>query len=442
MNGRRVPTWRVSVYLLYDLLLLAAGLVLIPYYHLRGLLYGKSRRGVRERLGFYLPSLLNSLRGREVIWIHAVSVGETRAAIPLIKTLRKTYPDAALLLSNMTETGHAVSSGTRELDARIFLPFDLSWVVRKALRRLRPTMILIVETEIWPNLVRLAHAEGIPVILVNGRISDRSFPRYLMGRFLLEPILQQFSFFCMQAVPDAQRILALGAPADRVTITGNLKFDMAGIHHDAEGSSIRERLRLAASPQVWVAGSTHAGEEEAVVNSYLELIREGRELLLILVPRHPERSRSVGEMLAGKGLRYRLRSKTGSHGSPLPAGEVLLVDTVGEMLTFYGIADLVYVGGSLVPVGGHNILEASLMKRPVLFGPHMENFKEIAQLMLQIGGGMQVADGGELTRAVRWLLEDPAGRLRMGEAGFSLLESNQGATEQTLEVIDSVRKGP
>lgn len=429
------------MYLLYDLLLFAAGLALIPYYHLRGLRHGKSHRGVRERLGLYLPRFLESIQGRDVIWIHAVSVGETRAAIPLIKALRKTYPEAALLLSNLTETGRAVADGIPELDGRIFLPYDLSWVVRKAFRTLRPRMILIVETEIWPNFVRHAHTHGIPLVLVNGRISDRSYPRYRLIRSFLQPILERFTSFCMQTDLDAERIRALGAPKERVSVTGNMKFDM-GEGPSTNSSSARESLRLAAGPMIWVAGSTHAGEEEMVVASYQDLVRQGCDLLLILVPRHPERCRSVEEMLSEKGVRHRLRSRCGHADSDLGKGDVLLVDTVGEMLFFYGLADLVYVGGSLVPVGGHNILEASLMKKPVVFGPHMHNFKDIARMVLETGGGLRVEDGAHLTLAVRRLLDDPAERSRMGESGRRLLQSNQGATSQTLSIIDGIRNGP
>lgn len=430
------------MYLLYDLILLAAALVLIPWYLLRSLLHGKVRRGIRERLGFYEPDRLEALAGREVIWVHAVSVGETRAAIPLLRALKNAYPQSALVISNVTETGHAVARGIKDVDLCLFFPFDLSWVVRRVLARVRPSLIVIVETEIWPNFVRLARLAGIPVVLVNGRISDRSFPRYLRIRPLLRPVLEQFSAFCMQTGPDADRIRSMGAPSDRVNVTRNLKFDMqANLPDHAAEALMRRAFRLLDGSSVWVAGSTHAGEEEIIVDVYRQVVAQRSNVNLVLVPRHPERCRLVGEMLRGRGIPFVFRSSVESLNRHLGSGEVLLVDTVGEMLKFYSMADLVFVGGSLVPVGGHNVLEASLLKKAVIFGPYMHNFKEISKLLIDIGGGVQIGDSGELAAAVRQLLDDVEMRRSMGERGHSLLKDNAGATEQTLEVIRRVAGG-
>lgn len=424
------------MYLLYDLILLASSLVLVPYYFLRGLKYGKMRRGVRERLGFYLPGRLAPLDGKQVIWIHAVSVGETRAAVPLLKSLRQAYPEAALVLSNITETGHAIATGIKDVDLCLFFPFDLSWVVRRVLRQVRPALVIIVETEIWPNFVRIAHASNIPVVLVNGRISDRSFPRYMRVRTLLRPILENFDAFCMQSQGDAERIRRMGAHPDRVAVTGNLKFDLQVPSPGSEAIGVlRRSFRLPPELPVWVAGSTHAGEEEAVVDAFRQLCENGREIVLVLVPRHPERCRMVAQMLAGRGISVQLRSRIEERLEPLRPGEVLLVDSLGEMLKFYAVADLVFVGGSLVPVGGHNVLEASAMEKPVLFGPHMQNFKEIAGLLLASGGGLQVDGPLELTSTVERLLASPDSRRAMGEAGNVLFRQNAGATRHTLEVI-------
>jgi len=424
------------VYLLYDLILLVAAAFLIPWFLLRGLRHGKVRRGIRERLGIYEAGRLAPLAGRKVIWVHAVSVGETRAAIPLVRALKAAYPQNALVLSNVTETGHAIAGGIKEVDLCIFFPFDLSWVVRRVLVRIKPSLIVIVETEIWPNFVRLAHQSGIPVLLVNGRISDRSYPRYRRARWLFRPILEQFSAFCMQTVQDAERIRGMGAPPERVEVTRNLKFDMQTTLPDpTAAASLRQSLGLPERASIWVAGSTHAGEEEVVLDVYRQLVEEGRDLVLVLVPRHPERCRGIGEMLSGRGITFVRRTAAGSSARPLAPGEVLLVDTVGEMLKLYAVADLVFVGGSLVAVGGHNILEASLLKKPVIFGTYMHNFKEISELLLKVGGGIQVASSAELVAAVRRLLDNDAEGRRMGERGHALLEANAGATEHTLAVI-------
>lgn len=425
------------MYLLYDLILLASAAVLIPYYLFRGWRRGKVRRGIRERLGFYTAGQLSQVAGRMVLWVHAVSVGETRAAVPLLKRLKSLYPEHLLVLSNVTETGRQIALDLREVDLCLFFPFDLSWVVRRVLRQVRPDAIVIVETEIWPNFIHGASRAGIPVILVNGRISDRSFPRYRLARKLIAPILDQLSAFCMQTELDAQRIVAMGARSERVSVTGNLKFDMQ-VH--PVDSAERERLRgaflLPDGAVIWVAGSTHAGEEEIVTGVYRDLVASGESLFLILVPRHPERCRAVREMLVGQGLGVGLRSVLEKRQSPFAPGEILLVDTLGEMLTFYALADLVFVGGSLVPIGGHNVLEASLMEKPVVFGGYMNNFKEISSLLLNEGAGLVVNDRLELMGAVRQLLGDPSRRAAMGRAGAALLERNAGATDKTVAVID------
>jgi len=424
------------VFLLYDLILSLATLVLLPYYLLRGLRHGKVRQGIRERLGVLPAERLAPLAGRPVIWVHAVSVGETRAAVPLIKALKSRYPNHAIVLSNVTETGHGVARGLRDVDLCLFFPFDLSWVVRRVFAAVKPQLAVIVETEIWPNFVRQCQKDAIPVLLVNGRISDRSFPRYRRVRWLLQPVLRRFSAFCMQSELDAERIIAMGAPAERVEVTRNLKFDMQAKTPDvSELAQLRQTFHLAADTKIWVAGSTHAGEEESVALAFGELLAAGQSLVLVLVPRHPERCRGVAEMLASRGFSVTLRSKISERSSPLHGGEVLLVDSIGEMMSFYALADLVFVGGSLVNIGGHNILEASLLKKPVIFGPYMQNFKEISRLLIEANGGVCVATESELEPAVARLLADADLRQAMGQGGYGLLAENAGATDHTLRVV-------
>ncbi|MDT8444704.1 MAG: 3-deoxy-D-manno-octulosonic acid transferase [Desulfuromonadales bacterium] len=425
------------VYLLYDLTLYASALFLVPYYLYRGLRYGKTRHGLRERLGIYAQDFRQLLHGRKVIWVHAVSVGETRAAIPLLKAMRERYPEALLLLSNVTETGREIAIGVTEIDHYIFFPFDLRWIVRKALNLIRPDIVIIIETEIWPNFVMEAKRLNIPVVLVNGRISDRSFPRYRMAGKVLLPVLKSIADFCMQSEQDSRRIRHLGAPTGRVRVTGNLKFDMQPPqikHVDLE--SLKNELKLPENGRIWVAGSTHDGEETQLVNVYLELRKICPELFLVLVPRHPERCRQVQEELGKLEIAATLRSTLPQLNRTLQAGEVMIVDTLGEMLMLYALADLVFVGGSLVNIGGHNVLEAALLKKPVLYGSYMQNFKEIARLVRAAHAGLQVKDSDDLYRQMRILLENPDEARRIGENGYHLLEENRGATQKTLEVID------
>ncbi|OGR33821.1 MAG: hypothetical protein A2005_03890 [Desulfuromonadales bacterium GWC2_61_20] len=422
-------------FLLYDLLLLAATLVLLPWYLLRRSIGGKARQGLRERLGGNPGGRFKHDPSRPLIWVHAVSVGETRAAIPLLRELKASFPEARLVLSSVTETGRAIAEGIAEVDELIYFPVDLSFVVRRVLARLRPTLIVIVETEIWPNFVRAAGTAGIPVVLVNGRISDRSFPRYLRLRPLLRPVLAQIGRFCMQSVVDGERIAALGAPPEYILVTGNIKYDMAYAAAAADRAALRQNYRLPEQVPVWVAGSTHAGEEEAVLRIYRQLLAAGREVLLVLVPRHPQRFAAVAAVLAAQQFSFVRRSQLSATTPLLAPGSVLLGDTLGEMLHLYAAADVVFVGGSLVPTGGHNILEASLVHRPVLFGPHMQNFREIAARVGSAAAGIQVADEAELLAALAQLLAAPEEAAAMGERGFAFLKENAGATAATVAAL-------
>lgn len=427
------------MYLLYNILLLLLALPVLAGHLLHGLLRGRRRQGVRERFGYYAQERLAPLIGKKTVWVHAVSVGETQAAAPLVKALKSRYPDWAVVLTNVTETGHRVAKGIDGVDLCLYFPYDFFWTVRRVFSKLKPALVVVVETEIWPNFVRTARRCGVPTVLVNGRISDRSFPRYSRMRFFIKPVLQQFSRFCMQSAVDAQRIEAMGAPAERIEVTRNLKFDMqTGGLNEQDPAPIRRKYSIPADSRVFVAGSTHVGEEEQVVDVYRRLLKNHPDLCLVLVPRHPDRCRAVGELLSSSNLPYSLRSEIEGTPGPMASGNVLLVDTVGELLQFYAVADLIFVGGSLVPIGGHNILEAALLKKPVLFGPHMHNFKEISRLLVKAGGGLVVADGEEFFRVATNLLEEPERCQEMGAKGYALLQDNRGATERTLHAIERI----
>lgn len=420
---------------LYDLLLLLVTVALIPWYLLRRAFGLRSRSGLRERFGFYSPQRLSAINGRPVIWIHAVSVGETRAAISLIKKLRQTWPDHALVLTNVTETGHEVAETIAELDLCLFFPLDLSPVIRSVLDQLKPDLIIIVETEIWPNLIQIAAARDIPLALVNGRISDRSYPRYLRFKPLLARLLQQVSLFSMQSSTDSERIIALGASSERVVTSGNLKFDMAVNLNNVDPALLRSCYRLPESLTLWICGSTHDGEEAALLQCYRTLLDRGAELSLILVPRHPPRIPAVCELLTALRLPFRLRSQLTESTPLLATGEILLVDTLGELLPLYAASDLVFVGGSLVPVGGHNLLEAALVGRPVIFGPHIHNFREISQLILDAGAGSQIQSADQLPELIAHYLQDPLLGRKQGRAGLELIATHAGATDRTVALL-------
>ena len=423
---------------LYDLLLLLVAIGMIPWYLLRRAFGLRSRSGLRERFGWYPSQRLAAINGRPLIWIHAVSVGETRAAIPLIKELRQAWPEHALILTNVTETGHEVATTMAELDLCLFFPLDLSFVIRRVLDRLQPTLIVIVETEIWPNLIHTAALRHIPMALVNGRISDRSYPRYLWWKPILAPLLQQVSLFCMQSSVDSERMIALGARPESVVSSGNLKFDMPMNLAEADPVILRGNYRLPMDIPIWACGSTHDGEEAAVLQAYRTLLEQGTDLCLVLAPRHPPRVADICELLTARNFPYRRRSQLAAESPILAKGEVLLVDTLGELLPLYAASDLVFVGGSLVPTGGHNLLEAALVGRPVIFGPHMQNFREISGLILSAGAGSQVLSAEELPALLTRYLQDPQLGQQQGAAGRQLVVTHAGATARTVALLRTV----
>ena len=429
------------IHFLYDIVLWLAALFFIPYHFYRSR-QRKRPTAFAERFGMLAADELAVLDGERPIWVHAVSVGETIAAKPLLKALKERFPGRKIVVSNVTETGRSVALTLSEADLCIYFPFDFGFAVRRILSRIRPSIILVVETEIWPNFLRMARRAEIPVVMVNGRISDRSFAGYLRLGWFFRAVLGDFSWFCMQTCEDARRIIAMGAPSDRIKVTGNLKYDLPiTTVSPLEKEQIRSAFLLPPDVLVFTAGSTHQGEDEVVISAYRQLVATGKKVLMVLVPRHPERAREVAELLKRENMVFALRSGICGRTDPFSPGEALLVDTVGELMKFYAVSDVVFVGGSLVPTGGHNILEPASLRVPVLFGPHMSNFREAAEFILAYGGGMQVEDGDKLAAALERLLDDPVARCAMGENGARLLEENSGSTGLHVMVVERFLKG-
>lgn len=422
------------VHLIYNLLLWLILPLLVPYHAYRSLSRGR-RTAFLERFGMIPPAELAPLRGEGTILVHAVSVGETLAAMPLLKGIRSRFPDKKLVLTNVTETGRSVALKSRAADLCIYFPFDYPFAVRSVLEKTRPDLVVIMETEIWPNFIRQARELGIPVLLANGRISDRSIGRYLRFSWFFGPVLRRVSALCMQTPTDASRITRIGALPRTVHVAGNLKYDIP-VHRPGarEAAAIKAKYGIPEGPFVFTAASTHEGEEAMVVDAYLALLRARPDSFLILAPRHPERAAAVAELLKKSGLPFALRSRLAAAAAP-GAGGVLLLDTVGELAGLYAVSDLVFMGGSLVPTGGHNPLEPAARAVAVLFGPHMHNFREIASLFLAHGGGLQVPDAAALAAEVARLAGDPSARAQMGERGAGILERSAGATERHLEAM-------
>jgi 3-deoxy-D-manno-octulosonic-acid transferase len=430
-------TLDMMIYLLYDTLLLLATPIIISYHLFRSLTRGRPV-ALFERLGMLPDDQKEKISGYDTIWVHAVSVGETIAVKTLLKALKESFPQKKIVLSNVTETGRSIALKVAEADLCIYFPFDYGFAARRIIDSVNPSFIVIAETEIWPNFLKAARKNNIPVILANGRISDRSFKRYNRLKWVFRPVLGDFSAFCMQTKEDSRRIISMGAQPSRVHVTKNLKYDIpvASIPQQRV-CELRDEYRIPRSLAVFTAGSTHQGEEELLVQAYRNLVAEGRNLLFVLAPRHPERVEKVAEILQKEGITYTLRSKLDERNTSFRSGEVLVLDSVGELTKLYSISDVVFVGGSLVPVGGHNVLEPAALLVPVLFGPFMNNFKEIAALILKFKGGMQVADKNDLANALRSLLDDEVKRREMGRNGARLLEENSGSTVRHMDIIAS-----
>jgi len=388
-----------------------------------------------ERFGIIPADKLSIIAGRPVIWLHAVSVGEVIAARPLLKALRHKYPDHAIVVSNTTETGKTTASGFKEIDLCIYFPFDFLPSVRALLNAVKPDIIIIMETELWPNFCREAARKTIPLLLANGRISDRSFKRYLKFSWFFRPALRCFSAVCMQSQPSLERIIAIGAKPENSLIAGNLKNDIQSHQPtEQERSNLRNSYLLPENACVITAGSTREGEEQYLISTYKTLTAEFQNLFLVLVPRHPERAEEVTEFLKQAGISYQRRTTLDKKHS-LQHGDVLLVDTVGEMMNMYALADFSFVGGSLVPIGGHNLLEPASVGVPTIFGPHMANFREIETLVLNYRAGIQLRSPEELTAACKSLISNSDLRHLMGQNGLKLMRENGGATERHLEII-------
>lgn len=438
-------------HLLYNAALLIASPVILAVL----LAKQRCRRGLPQRLGW--GSGLSGLSGlsgpsrlpdqpdrpnkpaQPVIWIHAVSLGEVVAVTPLVIELHRRHPESRLVVSTVTETGReAVEQRLAGVADHCYAPLDFPWVVSRFIERLQPCLYLFVETELWPNLLWQLRRSGVPTALVNGRLSTRSFARQQWApvRSFYRTMLQPLSLCLMQSDRDVDRIIALGAEASRVRRTGNIKFDQP-IPAVTEGGTTRAHLGLQGTEQLFVAGSTHPGEEETLVECYRALVTQCPSAVLLLAPRHIERVESVEAMIRARGLAVQRRSTIGQAGTLRSTGpRVVVLDSRGELAAIYREAVVAFVGGTLVPIGGHNLLEPAQWAKPVLFGPYTDHCAEIADLLIQAGGGRRVLQAEDLTRQVLALFSDDEERERMGRSARQVVEQNQGALQQTLEAID------
>ncbi|PNA01663.1 MULTISPECIES: lipid IV(A) 3-deoxy-D-manno-octulosonic acid transferase [unclassified Pseudomonas] len=403
----------------------------LPLVALRLFLRGRKAPAYRARIAERFACGLPPMR-QGGIWVHAVSVGESIAAAPMVRALLKQYPDLPVTLTCMTPTGSERIRAMFEGEPRVqhcYLPYDLPWAAGRFLDHVRPRLGIIMETELWPNHIHQCARRGIPVALANARLSERSARGYARFAGLTRPMLEEMNLIAVQTETEAERFRALGARHECVQVTGSIKFDLT-IDDQLlpRACALREQWAARQRP-VWIAASTHDGEDALILEAHRELLKVHSDALLILVPRHPERFAAVHELCAGQFSTVRR-----SAGDAVTAQtQVLLGDTMGELLFLYALADIAFVGGSLVPTGGHNPLEPAALALPVLMGPHVFNFLEISAMLREAGALQQVDDAEGLAAAVRRLVELPQDARRMGEAGRAVMRANQGALQRLLD---------
>ncbi len=425
------------MYFLYSFFLTALGLVSFPFFLTQMIFAGKNYGSFRQKLGF-LPGEISARDGGEPrIWVHAVSVGEVSAIHPLLRRLREAYPQASLFLSTGTASGQRVArERVPEASAVFYFPLDLPWIVRRVLRRLRPDVFITAETELWPNFLRIARREGTRTMLANGRISDRSFPRYRKTRFFWTAVLDHVDVCSMIGVHDGERVIAMGANPVTVFVNGNCKFDQAAFSADPVFREEMENLLgLGAGEPVFAAGSTHEGEEEIIVQAFLKMRRRYPGMVLAIVPRHVERAGQIEKLLAGAGLAGDFLRRSAIPPGGIGKRRILLWDTFGELFKVYSIASIVFCGASLVPKRGQNILEPAAWGKVVLYGPSMEDFPDARRLLENAGAGITVRNGDELAAQCLHLLENPQERESRGKEGRDALLGSCGASERNVELV-------
>ena len=424
------------MYVVYSLLILMFGAIASPYLVYQAVRYKKYIRSLGQRMG-YLPVSFN-LDGEDSIWIHAVSVGETMTVRALIADLKRRYPNLRIFLSTTTMAGQQVARrNVQDVDAVFYFPFDLTFIVRRTLRLVKPRLFIMMETELWPNLLRQCKRTGVATLMVNGRISNRSYPRYKLVRPFFKKVLADVDRFCMQSEESARRVIDIGADPSRVVVTGSLKFDSlekpAAASLERGQNRVLRYFRMTSGRPVIVAGSTMREEEQYVLQAFRRIKSSVTNPLLVLAPRHPERFSEVAQLARDQAFVTTRRSDLPIDAEP--RAEVVVLDTIGELAQVYQVATAVFVGGSLVDSGGHNILEPAVHGKPFVFGPHMHNFKEIADAFVANDAAIQVNSPRAMEEALLALLTDPVRRARLGAAARALVESNRGAKDKTLAVV-------
>jgi 3-deoxy-D-manno-octulosonic-acid transferase len=411
--------------------LLLIGLLFSPVLYLLGKRYSM---GFGERIGFYGREIRKSVKNTRPVWIHAASVGEAVCAGRLVEEIRKRFPSRKIVVSAFTHTGYETAHRVIPDASVIFFPLDHPWIVKKALSTFDPSVMVFLETEIWPNMLRLAHRKGTPILLLSGRLSPRSFNKYSLLSWFFRRVVRNFASMGMQSAEDASRVKRLGADPRKVVVTGNLKLMGSGSDVHCNGMTADFfSLKRKATGRLLVAGSSHRGEEAILLDAFRRLKQAFPDFQMVLAPRHPQRFPEVESLLKASGMAYEKKSEINGRATLLP--DILLLDTLGDLQEFYALGDIAFVGGSLFDAGGHNLLEPARVRRPMLFGPHMTNFAAIAEAMKERGGGVEVRGVEDLVREITGLLNDTDKRLTMGEKAYQVAADEQRVGERTSELL-------
>lgn len=423
----------------YNFILLVAAVFLVPYYGLKMIVTGKYRKSIGSKFGMISPEIVADMKGTPRIWVHAVSVGEVTAAAPIITALRDMLPDACIVLSTSTETGQDMARRmVSGVTSYIYYPLDIPWVVRNVINVVKPDIFIPVETELWPNFLRICRGKDIGIVMANGRISPRSYERYSRTRFFWRNVLMLIDAAGMISPVDADRIRVIGLEPSKITVMGNAKYDgLAARTDEMLHRDIAERLAMPEGSRVFVAGSTHEGEEKVVLDVYGKLLETYPDCLLIIVPRHIERRDDVLSLVKSAGFSNCITMKEINGGKQRTTERVVIIDVIGELFKIYSLATVVFCGGSLVPRGGQNILEAAAWGKVILYGPSMEDFSDEQRILETAGAGITVRNETELLHAITRLLEKPDELASKGEAGKAVVMANRGASRRYAELIVS-----
>jgi 3-deoxy-D-manno-octulosonic-acid transferase len=427
------------MYILYNILLVIAAIFTVPYFALRMLLTGKYRKSLGQKFGFTPPEVFEEMKGNPRIWVHAVSVGEVTAAAPIVASIRDDYPEACIVFSTGTETGQEMArSIIAGATTFIYYPLDIPWVIRKVIRQVEPDIFIPTETELWPNFIRFCDERGVKIVMVNGRISPRSFKRYAATRFFWANILRKINAMGVISEVDGERLKVLGMPQSRIHVMGNAKYDsLATQVSPLLRDRIVHRLNMNQEDLICVAGSTHEGEEEIILDVYKNLLEHYPEMKLIIVPRHIERGQAVLGMIRERGFQDSITMQEIMGGRQRSAERVIVIDVIGELFKLYSLATVVFCGGSLVPKGGQNILEPASWGKVVFYGPFMDDFRDERELLEGSGAGITVKSAGELLAGMLRILSNPDDRITRGEKGRQAVAANVGAARRYADLIRS-----